>query len=176
MVRGMVPDPHNPYAAPQDALPMATAVDGMAPLASRGQRLAAAIVDSLVIGGVNVGIALGLGFYEDFPNIQLSYGQTVTLGAIGFVVWFVIQVSFLRQGQTLGKRALSIRMVDFRTGEVPPVTKLVFVRMLPVSVVSMIPIIGGFLSIIDVLFIFGDERRCVHDLIANTKVVEALRS
>ncbi len=28
-------------------------------------------------------------------------------------------------------------------------------------------------SIVDILFIFGSERRCVHDLIAGTKVVEA---
>ena len=32
---------------------------------------------------------------------------------------------------------------------------------------------GGLFGLVDILFIFGSERRCIHDLIAQTKVVVA---
>jgi hypothetical protein len=37
--------------------------------------------------------------------------------------------------------------------------------------VSLIPTLGGLLTLVDALFIFGGSRRCVHDLIAGTKVI-----
>ena len=37
---------------------------------------------------------------------------------------------------------------------------------------GLIGIIPGY-GLVDVLFIFGAERRCLHDYIARTKVVEA---
>jgi hypothetical protein len=37
----------------------------------------------------------------------------------------------------------------------------------------LIPGVGRWMPLIEILFIFGEERRCVHDLIAGTKVVIA---
>jgi len=51
--------------------------------------------------------------------------------------------------------------------------KLVGLRYVPVWLASSIPFIGGFLALIDILFIFREDRRCVHDMIAGTVVVEA---
>jgi hypothetical protein len=36
---------------------------------------------------------------------------------------------------------------------------------------SLAPGIGRFIAIIDCAFIFGRQKRCVHDLIAGTRVV-----
>jgi uncharacterized RDD family membrane protein YckC len=33
-------------------------------------------------------------------------------------------------------------------------------------------LLGAFYSIADVLFIFGKDRRCLHDLLAGTRVVQ----
>jgi len=41
------------------------------------------------------------------------------------------------------------------------------------GVIEAVPYVGGLFGLIDILFIFGDERRCIHDLMAGTKVVEA---
>ena len=38
---------------------------------------------------------------------------------------------------------------------------------------SAVPWLGRYLRLLDVLFIFRDDKRCVHDIIADTKVVEA---
>ena len=49
---------------------------------------------------------------------------------------------------------------------------MIGLRYLPTAVVTQIPLIGSILGITDILFIFGQERRCVHDLIAGTKVID----
>jgi uncharacterized RDD family membrane protein YckC len=45
----------------------------------------------------------------------------------------------------------------------------VLMRVILNGILGFIP----FYSLVDVLFIFRDDRRCIHDLIAGTKVVEA---
>jgi len=39
--------------------------------------------------------------------------------------------------------------------------------------ISAIPVVGSFFVLIDTLLVFRADRRCVHDLIAGTKVVKA---
>ena len=41
------------------------------------------------------------------------------------------------------------------------------------AIIGAIPLIGFVFYIVDVCFIFRTDRRCVHDLMANTKVVIA---
>jgi hypothetical protein len=36
----------------------------------------------------------------------------------------------------------------------------------------MVPCVGGLFPWIDALYIFGEERRCLHDLMAGTKVLD----
>ena len=45
-------------------------------------------------------------------------------------------------------------------------------RYFPLAVIAQIPFAGGIFSLIDCLFIFREDRRCIHDLIAGTKVVD----
>lgn len=44
---------------------------------------------------------------------------------------------------------------------------------LPVYAIGSIPFLAALPSLIDVLFIFRKDRRCVHDLIAGTQVMRA---
>jgi uncharacterized RDD family membrane protein YckC len=37
-----------------------------------------------------------------------------------------------------------------------------------------IPLLGGLFSLVNVCFIFRDDRRCIHDLIADTIVVKVV--
>lgn len=77
------------------------------------------------------------------------------------------------RGQTIGKMLLGVRIVDYNTDQLLSFGKLIGLRVVPVWMVSLIPFAGGCLVLIDTLFIFGNERRCIHDLIAGTKVVQA---
>lgn len=50
-------------------------------------------------------------------------------------------------------------------------SKILLARQLPVQVMSVLPGVGGLLAILDVLFIFRKDQRCLHDLIAKTRVI-----
>lgn len=166
---------YNPYAPPAEpayGVPEGELLSGGAILAGRGARLGAAIIDGLVVSVINVPLAFALGFV-DLSGRQPSFlTQLASLG-LGIVVLLLVHVWFMPQGQTLGKKALGIRIVDMSTEQPLPVGKLLAMRYGPLWLVALIPFVGGIAALVDVLFIFGEDRRCVHDLIAGTKVVDA---
>ena len=162
----------NPYAPPRSDLGMdmedlVTGED----LATRGSRFVAAMIDGMCNLVIAIPLLWAFGFYDGFPGRTLSPLDMFFPTVVGFAAWIAIHIYYLRVGQTIGKRAMSIRMVDADTGQVPSLGRLVGLRALPVTAITLIPVVGSFLPLIDVLFIFGQERRCIHDLIARTKVV-----
>jgi len=122
------------------------------PRAGFGVRFVAALVDGVALGvaslllqalvgealGTVVGIALGLGYYaylEGSPS-----------------------------GQTLGKRAMNIRVVDFLTGgPIDPGRALI--RYLG-RILSTLPCLLGYFWML-----WDPERQTWHDKLANTVVV-----
>jgi len=42
------------------------------------------------------------------------------------------------------------------------------------GLIGIIPAIGGIIQIVNILFIFRDDRKCIHDLIAGTVVVSVI--
>jgi uncharacterized RDD family membrane protein YckC len=102
------------------------------------------------------------------PSAPPMGGFTVTMALL--VALAVAQVYFLsREGQTLGKKALRIRIVRYDDGGNPGFVKAVVLRIFVNGFLGIIPLYG----LADVLFIFGAEKRCIHDYIAGTKVVTA---
>jgi uncharacterized RDD family membrane protein YckC len=94
------------------------------------------------------------------------------MGLLGFVVFFAINYKFLiTSGQTVGKKVLEIKIVDLN-GSVPLFQPQLLIRYAVYLLPGQIPVVGQFISIINILFIFGKEKRCIHDLIAKTKVVK----
>ncbi|MDF1667845.1 MAG: RDD family protein [Planctomycetota bacterium] len=72
------------------------------------------------------------------------------------------------EGQTIGKKMLGIRIVNYHDGDNPGFVQAVLLRScVTFLLANFIP----FFSMIDACFIFTDERRCVHDLLANTTVI-----
>jgi uncharacterized RDD family membrane protein YckC len=49
---------------------------------------------------------------------------------------------------------------------------IILKRSLPITLFSLIPVIGGLLGLANIGFIFRKDRRCLHDIIAGTKVVQ----
>jgi hypothetical protein len=64
-------------------------------------------------------------------------------------------------------------IVNARTGSILPVGEILLKRYLPIWIVAMIPL-GGLLILVDVLMIFRQNHRCLHDDIADTVVVQDL--
>lgn len=144
-------------------------------LASRGKRLAAAVVDVFIFFPLVLLIAqpLGLINISDPAKMQgFNLDQTMQLFIIGQVLFLLVQGYLLHtQGQTIGKKLLKIRIVSL-DDELLGIGQLYFVRYLTFSLIAQIPIIGAFISMVNVLFIFGQDRRCLHDRLAGTKVIE----
>lgn len=168
----------NPYAPPTNDGPSfdpsRTGLDSSgAPLASRMSRFGASLLDGLVLLVVIVPVQYALGVYDNFPNAQQVGFVDQLLGTLaGVVAYAVINWRFLAKGQTLGKKAVGIRIVHTDGSPVSP-AEVVLKRYIPYAALALIPVVGMILSLINALMIFGSSHRCGHDLIAGTKVVEA---
>jgi uncharacterized RDD family membrane protein YckC len=183
--------PYNPYAPPETP-PFAERDPGSAALATRWRRLGGALVDGLfaVAAGFLPAVALHAAGLDPFP---LEATRPPSLGwmpsgllslSTGLLPdalqWFLIA----RSGQTLGKKALDMRIVTL-DGEVVGFTRGVALRWWPayalsvasVLIATFLPaasLLRSLLTMVvgaDALFIFGSQKRCLHDFIAGTRVV-----
>ncbi|MFF5108254.1 RDD family protein [Streptosporangium sp. NPDC000509] len=149
-------------------------------LAARRHRFAAFLVDGLICliavspiyaltGDVEVSdestLAGYLNPYADNPNWPIEVAVTVLLAA-----YFWVQHALW--GQTLGKRLWRLKVVSSTIGE-PPSFRHAGIRALVYPFITSVPYIGALLNLVDMLWIFGDsKRRCLHDVIAGTVVVD----
>jgi uncharacterized RDD family membrane protein YckC len=91
---------------------------------------------------------------------------------IGSLVDLAINgVLLARYGQTVGKKICKIKIIK-TTGEVPTLFDSFVKRHFLFTCLQQIPYAGGLIVLIDALFIFRDNRRCLHDLVAGTIVVK----
>jgi uncharacterized RDD family membrane protein YckC len=85
----------------------------------------------------------------------------------------VVTITFVsRYGQTIGKRLVGVKVVR-NNGERASLGRIFWLRNVVSALPALIPVVGGIYGLVDTLFIFGDSRRCIHDLIGDTKVVRA---
>ena len=179
-------DPANPYAPPVATVADVSDRAGTEPrLAERGTRLGASMIDGLVMlllfaPAMLAGIGLGdLGGTADAtPPAILVWAEahpvvTQIVGDIaGLLVFFAVNGYWLHtRGQSVGKRLLGIRIVR-SSGERATLSRIIFARYVPTQAMGMVPVIGMLYALIDILFIFGDSRQCLHDRIADTIVVK----
>ena len=163
----------NPYQPPEAKLVDESAQTGIV-LAERGQRFAAAIVDGLLGLAIGVPIVFALGTIDYVRRGATPPFSLLLAGAVlGFAGFLLLHGYLLNKyGQTIGKRLLGIRIADL-DNNLPPFGRIIGLRYLPIQALAMIPVLGSVLPLIDVLFIFREDRRCIHDLIAGTRVVKA---
>ena len=165
----------NPYAPPQAAVrdirdPLATAVP-----ADRGTRLGAVLLDGLIFSAmvylplvliVIAGAAGGDSTNQTAGAIAIA---SVLLALAGFIAWCWLTIrNVKRNGQSIAKKILGIKVV--RTdGSAVSLGRVFWLRNLLNILISVIPLYG----IVDALFIFGESRQCLHDKLADTRVVKA---
>jgi uncharacterized RDD family membrane protein YckC len=103
-----------------------------------------------------------------------SLDEQLLYFAIGVLVPLATNAYLLaRHGQSVGKWILRIRIVDARTGAIVPLLRSFGLRHFVPIAIGYIPIAGSWLLLADTLFILRRDRRCLHDRLAGTKVVEA---
>ena len=139
-----------------DQLTALTAIehdDYLLPLAGRGDRLLARLID-----GVALGVAIALGAIN---SAAMAVALVMLLG--------VFQIYLLSaQGQTIGKSLMKIRIVRNDDDSNPGFWRSFAMREVVTALLGMIP----FFTLADVLFIFREDERCIHDHLADTRVVE----
>jgi uncharacterized RDD family membrane protein YckC len=163
----------NPYAPPRAAVH--DVIDPLATIAraGRGARFGAAMLDGLI--GVSMVFApflLGAmtsGGLGPTADADLARVIGVGLAQIGFAVWCWLTVSHVkRSGQTLGKKAVGIKVV--RTDGAPAsLGRIFWLRNVINGLIGIIPLY----ALIDHVFIFSESRQCLHDKLADTIVVVA---
>lgn len=88
------------------------------------------------------------------------------------LIFFVLHgTSLYMRGQTIGKRIMGIAIVTL-ANQKPAFFPLIAQRYISQWLMSMVPVIGPLLRLIDVVFIFRADKRCLHDHIAKTKVID----
>lgn len=170
---------NNPYAAPAAVVDDASAWDAYDlenRKAGRGKRLGAALLDG-VVSLIWLAPVIWAGYMAlDVRKGIKPAGPMVALMLLGLALMItIIVVNCLmlhRSGQTIGKRAVDIAVV--RTdGSRIGLGRYIFLRVVPVLILGMIPFVGKAINLIDPMMIFGKDKRCLHDLIADTIVVDA---
>ena len=139
-------------------------LDSEAELASRFQRLRAAIIDVMIY------VVALLPFAVFYGNNLMLGGSLSALVVLGIIGWNGVLLA--QRGQTIGKKASGIRIVRTDDSDAS-FSRLFFMRLLLTWVMGSVPFIGPLFSLVNVLFIFREDRRCIHDLICDTKVIVA---
>lgn len=126
--------------------------------AGSGSRFLAAIIDNIILAivGFVLGIVVGLvmGKNGGFLNLILSV-------IISVYYWVFYQRS---QGQTLGKKAMGIKVVDLAGNK--PTAMTFFLREIIGKLVSSIILFIGYLMIL-----WDGKKQGLHDKIAGTVVI-----
>jgi uncharacterized RDD family membrane protein YckC len=163
---------HNPYAPPQAEVGDPPHVAETGNLASRTLRFAGSLIDGLANAVVGIPLVLLFDLWEPMMAGGLSSRDAYLVSFGGIAVFLLINGYLLATaGQTIGKRLVGTRIVNVSDDRVPKVLTLVGARYGTTWIIGLIPGIGPLYGVIDVLFIFRDDRRCLHDLFAGTKVV-----
>ena len=144
-------------------------------LASRWKRLGGALIDAILALAVMMPIMVVTGVYQQMSEgREMSIGQNILFFLIGQGVFLAINGYLLAtQGQTVGKKLIGTRIVAFADGQRLPLGIIYGLRYLPLSAFTLVPVVGILPSFIDPLLIFQKDKRCLHDRIAGTKVVDA---
>jgi uncharacterized RDD family membrane protein YckC len=143
-------------------------------LASRGKRFRGVLIDTLIAMLTTLPLMWALGMFETLMAGQpLGTLQTAKFFLLGWTMFLLIHGRLLyTRGQTVGKYVVDTRIADLE-GNVPGFGKLILLRYVAFGLFSQIPFVGWLVGLVNVLFIFREDRRCLHDHLAGTRVVEA---
>lgn len=177
----------NPYASPLDAgFPASDSPPSheRAELATRSQRLGGAIVDIMInlVAAIPLFSLLILPTFdtliEELRSISSLKGgslqETLVSTGISTAMFFVVHGYLLTtRGQTIGKLLVGTRIVDQNTYELVPLGRLFVLRYLMMGGIRVIPGVGRLISLVNVLLIFRQDHKCLHDEFCGTIVVRA---
>ncbi len=141
------------------------------PLATRMQRLAAALLDDFIAVLTLIPV---MSYYNLFSYIEaekvIPMNIIISINIYAFVMFILIHGFLLyNYGQTIGKKVVGIAISTYDF-QVPNFNRVIALRYVPFRVAGLIPGLN-VLPIINVLFIFRKDKQCLHDMLAKTQVI-----
>lgn len=143
------------------------------PLANPWTRLGAQFLDGLVYAALAVpvlAVAIMTGALDGASDVTplglIALTMLLFLVVLGYQMWLLATT-----GQTIGKRFLKLRVVDEADGSNPGFVRAVLLRVFAPAAITNIPLVGFLFWLADALFVFRDDRKCIHDHFAKTVVV-----
>jgi len=156
-------------------------------IASRWSRFWAWFIDGLVAAAIMV----VLFYFEPTRNLMVSNPALGPISSLVFsaALYLVCHGYLLRKyGQTIGKNVFEIAIVSM-DNQLLSLSKIFFMRWVPFTLMVFVPtmlievfpsmgwfkllsLVGLLAATVNILFIFGKQRRCLHDRLAGTKVVD----
>lgn len=136
---------------------------------SRWKRLLAAIIDSVAAFAMfMVGLVLAMVFNggggENGPEPMLFVVMMLVPLMFAICQMYMIAVD----GRTVGKYCMKCKIVNLK-GQPPGFFQGIVMRIIVVGFLGLIP----FFGLLDVCWIFNEPKRCLHDYIAGTFVIDA---
>lgn len=165
----------------------------VAAAAGRGSRIGAALLNAIFyfLCTIPGSLMISRKLVEHYP--ELAKGTMPPLNELDLTlltegviwVWAGLGAGILLQavilaarGQNLGKMAFGVRVVRAEDGQPAGFVRGALLRfLLPVTIVIVLnmftAVIGFLFLLIDLAFMAREDGRCLHDLMAGTKVVKA---
>jgi uncharacterized RDD family membrane protein YckC len=145
----------------------------MLPLAGRGRRFAATLIDMLLVPALAILLMMVTGVLEhaeDWTSEAMPILRMVLLGLASYVL---LNLYLLwTRGQTVGKALLGTAIVQAKDGAKAPIWRLLIRGLFfpTLYLIILIPFIA-LIPVIDQALIFRKDRRTVHDWASGTVVV-----
>lgn len=172
-------------AAAAEPPPLEGATDSQ-PLAERWRRLLGAFVDGFLetLCWMPAGIAMMKGMRELaasgevsdpsqlMPQFMPLMMQSMVHSLPYLAVLVIIQATLLSlRSQSVGNILVRTQIVRVTDGAPGGFLRAFLLRGALARVLRQVPFFGGLFWLVDTCFIFREDKRCLHDLIAGTKVV-----
>jgi uncharacterized RDD family membrane protein YckC/predicted RNA-binding Zn-ribbon protein involved in translation (DUF1610 family) len=148
------------------------------PLAGPLQRLTGALADGLatvVILAPGFGLMVAGGGLNDNAGEEMNSVALMGVGLLllGVLVLLILQIYLLAtRSQSIGKYLVKTQILDYKTGDPASFVQTFLLRGVVNNMIGGVPCVGPIYSLIDPLFVFSEEHRCLHDQIAGTCVVD----
>ena len=146
--------------------------DGVNP-AGRGRRLAAVLIDLVVVAIAGLALVILTGAFEDAEDYVGDPLPRII--GLGFATYFLVNgVPLWWRGQTVGKAILGLVVVTAGGSDPAPAWRLLIRAPFFIAIYGVFLGTPGLIALVDHLLILRRNRRCLHDLICGTAVVRRL--
>lgn len=146
-------------------------------LAGRGTRLMAALLDGVIAAAAGWGFGM-LPVFRELSQAQVKAAEqglwtwNPSALLIGVPLFLLIQGwPLVTRGQTIGKLLFKLRIVRTDGSKVDPL-RLLGLRYGVGALTGVVSGVSMIYGLIDGLLIFRESRQCLHDTLADTKVIK----